>query len=111
MSKKNDITNITVTLRFRDYDDKEHVLQFPRMGLVGVVGMAITAARELRTELEQKPLGEFLFWDGEMEEESELPEEQPELEMVLHKLRSINDNYHAAQRLMKYLQPRKERVR
>ena len=50
MSKKNDITDITVTLRFHDYDDKEHVLQIPRMGLVGVVDMAMTAARESRTE-------------------------------------------------------------
>lgn len=105
MSKKKEIK---VILRYRDEENHEHVLEISRPVLVGVVGLAMTSAREAMTALEQEPLGQHLEWDGELAEESCLPVEQPTLQFALDNLRRLNEDYRATHRLMHYLRPRKK---
>ena len=97
-----------VILRYRDEENHEHVLEISRLALVGVVGLAMTSAREAMTALEQEPLGQHLVWDGELAEESRLPVEQPTLQFALDNLRRLNEDYRATHRLMHYLRPKKE---
>lgn len=101
-------TKTQVTLRYRDEENCEHVLEISRLALVAVVGLAMTAAREAMTDLEQTPLGHHLVWNGELAEESELPAEQPALHVALDTLRALNDDYRATHRLMHYLRPRQK---
>lgn len=103
MGKKNDIK---ITLRYHDRDDREHVLAVSRLTLVGIAALAATAAREAMSALEQKPLGDYLEWAGELADESALPEEQQSLALALETLRRHNDDYRAAHRLLHYLRPR-----
>lgn len=94
---------IKVTLRYRDKTDREHVLEISRHALAGVVCQAMSGAREAMTALEQRPLGQYLTWEGELAEESALPVKQPSLQCALDSLHILNDDYRAAQRLMRYL--------